>query len=417
MIRVPVFCAAVVTSLAVTAGCSSSSSTPAATQADGGADDAALPSGQSTITFTMQSKVPASSETHQCMYVTGPAALAFIVASKHVYTPGSHHMLLFRTDLTSIPAGMDKPGDCYEAATGGYMSHVRGVVYGAQVPTAQFTYPDGVGLQLDASSVFMMQTHYLNSGSAELDARADVTLTLSDGTGITQHAGVLFFYDPFIYVPMATKARASMRCGIRNDITLLTATSHYHKRGNDYAAYVDPGTGAQATTPFYTSNNWDSPPALPAPMKIAAGSHIRFGCGYDNTAGTKEYFQGQSAEDNEMCMFTGLYYPALGTPEDMCLTTHDTFGTGTNSCSSLLSCLKTCPPLVIGTAQADIDPCNQKCFVGSCPEATGLLIALQNCTKSKCATECADRASTTCSTCAQANCLDEATACFTDKCN
>ncbi len=367
----------------------------------------------------MQTKVPASSETHQCQYVTGPDALSFIVAGKHVYTSGSHHMLLFRTDLTAIPAGMDKPGDCYESAMGGYMGHVRGVIYGAQVPTGQIVYPDGVGLQLDAKSVFMMQTHYLNPGSTEMDARADVTLTISDGTGIAQHAGVLFFYDPFIYVPMGTKgARASMRCGIRSDITLITATSHYHKRGYDYAAYVDPPTGPLATTPFYTSSDWDHPPTLPAPMKIAGGSKIRFGCGYDNTAGTKEYFQGQSAQDNEMCMFTGVYYPALGTPDDMCLNAHDMFGTGASTCSTLLSCFKSCPPLNlnIGMGQPDVDPCNQKCMATSCPDASGLLVALQNCTKTNCATECATTGTSACSDCAQNKCSPEVTACFSDTC-
>lgn len=400
-------------------GCSSSSSSPAAPSGDAGTDARALGPGQSTITFTMQQKVPAGAETHQCMYVTAPQGLSFIVAGKHVYTTGSHHLLLFRTDLTSIPAGMDKPADCYESASGGFMSHVRGVVYGAQTPTGEIQYPDGVGLQLDAGAVLMMQTHYLNPEAKDLDARADVTLTVSDGTGITQHAGILFFYDPFIDVPAGSKgARASMRCGIRSDITLLTATSHYHKRGNDYAAYVDPASGPDATAPFYTSTDWDHPPSLAKPMQIAAGSRIRFSCGYDNTGGAQEYFQGQSAADNEMCMFTGVYYPAMSLKDDLCMASPDGFGSGTAACGTLLSCMKGCPgKLQLGAGQPDVDPCFQKCFALSCPTASGKLIALGNCTSAKCATECADSTSAACSTCAQASCLAEASACVTDTCN
>jgi hypothetical protein len=230
---------------------------------------------------------------------------------------------------------------------------------------------------------------------------------------------MLFFYDPFIDVPVASKSRAQMRCGIPSNITLFTASSHYHKRGSDYAAYVDPPSGPIATSPFYTSSDWDHPASLAAPLAIAAGSRLRFSCGYDNTTGTAEYFQGQSAQNNEMCMFTGLYYPALTLQDDMCLTTHDMFGTGSANCMSLLSCVRACPPngISFSPGQANVDTCDQKCFVASCATASGKIIALDDCTQAHCKTECADTSSSACSMCVSSYCLTEYAACVNDACN
>jgi hypothetical protein len=395
-----------------------------------GAPDAAppLPPGVSAVTLSMESHVLPGTEAHTCEFIVTPThADGFVVAASHVYTPGSHHMILFRTDLTAIPPGGDQPVDCYASAAGGPMSHVRGIIYGAQTPTGQMTYPTGVGLPLAAGEVVLMQTHYLNASSQPLDARADLTLDVSDGTGITTHAGVLFFYDPFIDVPPAsTTARAQMRCAIPSDITLITAASHYHARGNDYAAYVDPPNAAVATTPFYTSKDWDHPTTLGSPLSIAAGSRVRFSCGYQNADPTKEYFQGQSAADDEMCTFFAIYYPEMGQDADFCMApgAADMLGTGTQTCSQTLSCLQTCAtngaaPIALSPGHTDVDPCNQKCFVTSCGPAAAKLAALNACVQAMCAAPCGSGAgapSSACQQCALSSCNDATNACLGDTC-
>jgi Copper type II ascorbate-dependent monooxygenase, C-terminal domain len=384
------------------------------------APDAAAPNAGTPITFTMASTVPAGSETHKCQFLTAPpGSPTYVVAGEHAYTPGSHHMLLFRTDLTQIPAGQEGVQDCYESATS-FMSHVRGLLYGAQTPTGQLVYPPGVALPLVAGEVFLMQTHYLNAGTTDLDANAHVTLTVTDGSDVTQRAGILFYYDPFIDVPPGVNgARASTRCLVPNDVTLLTASSHFHKRGVDYAAYVDPPSGPLASTPFYTSKDWDHPTSLAAPLAIPAGSRIRYGCTYDNAAGTKEYFQGQSAENDEMCMFIATYYPAMTLFDELCTHDRDMIGTGAAPCGASLACIRACPSGAVPTGGGltfDADPCLQKCMVASCPAASGKLLALSACTKANCANECATPGSSACTACAQAKCLTEAAACQTDTC-
>jgi hypothetical protein len=279
--------------------------------------------------------------------------------------------------------------------------------------------PDGVGLPYKAGGVLLFQSHYQNPGATDISAEVDVHLS-TKADGIVNRAGVLFFYDPFIHVPAGGSARASMRCKIRQDITLIGAGSHFHKRGVDYAAYVDPPSGAEAATPFYTSTNWDHPATLSATMTIAAGSRLRFGCGYDNAGGTAEYFQGQSAEDNEMCMFIGTYYPDMGQADDFCVGADD-FGTGTKACADASACIEACPASAYPKGSLEdtsgaMDPCWQKCFVDSCPSASAPLIAQLQCVGNHCRTECTSDASA-CETCAVTNCAAQVGACQSHTCS
>lgn len=372
----------------------------------------------------MSQTVAPSSEAHRCQLFALPTDAHFLVAGSHTYTTGSHHMIVFRTDLKTVPPEFDGVTDCYAGGAdgNGIMGHVRGVVYGSQVPTGSTQLPAGVGLELNAGEIVLFQTHYLNASTKPLDARADVTLVVSDGQGITTKAGTLFYYDPFIDVPPNTHgARAQMRCKIPQDVTIVGAQSHYHARGVDYAAYLDPPTGPESTTPFYTSSDWDHPKSLAAPMQVAAGSFLRYSCTYDNADATKEFFQGQSAANDEMCMFIGMYYPRLDDRNaEFCMPpVGDEYGTGTMGCGDMLTCVSKCPPFpkAVGLGgNVDVDPCWQKCFVSSCPAASRKLFDLNDCTQSSCATECADSSSSACQSCALSKCSTQTTACLSDAC-
>src|SRR5271166_2313850 len=85
---------------ALAAGCSSASSSSSPASADAGADAANIV----TASFDMNVSVGAGQELFKCQFVTLPNVQAFMIAGQHQYTPGSHHLLLYTTDLTSIPA-------------------------------------------------------------------------------------------------------------------------------------------------------------------------------------------------------------------------------------------------------------------------------------------------------------------------
>jgi hypothetical protein len=412
--------------LAAAAACSSSSS-PAASADTTGGDDGGSDAGSLTVaSFQMQATVPAGAEMFKCQYVQLPDVAAFMVAAKHDYTPGSHHMLLFTTDLTAVPPGGDQVTDCYEGTGNNVMSQARGVLYGGQTPTGSEQLPQGVGLPTTASGVLIFQVHYLNASANDMNATVNVDLTLdTNAADITQRAGSIFFYDPFIDVPAGATAKATMRCAVPSDITVLYASSHYHARGVGYGAYVDTAPDQLATTPFYTSNSWSSPDNAQLSLQVKAGSRLRFECDYDNTGGTSEYFAGQSAQTNEMCMLVGTYYPEMGTLSDFCMQDPDMFGTGTAACAATMTCLQACGGTLslgpgAGLAGGGASQCQQTCMVQSCPTASAPLVAFGDCMRSSCGTACnaasGGPGSSACTSCIAASCLTQYTACQQHAC-
>ncbi len=372
-----------------------------------------------SVEYGMKLTIPAGAETHMCKLVTLPGDGGYVGKMEHTYTTGSHHLLLFRTDFKSIAPGLDQPNDCYEGAGGGVMSHVRAILYGSQEPKGESTLPTGIGLHVEPNEVFLLQAHYINPGATPIDAGVNVKLTMSDPDTVQQRAGVLFFYDPLISVQPGQQAKAGMRCAIKSNITLLTGFSHMHKRGTGFEAFLDSENGELTPTPFYTSSDWEHPQGLGAPMNISAGSRIRFNCHYDNRNGTKAYYQGQSAENDEMCLFSGLYYPEMGVAADFCFD-GDMLGTGTKSCRETSDCTSKCPrensPASLSQEHTDVDPCWQKCLVDSCPTAWSAYLAQASCGSSKCKAECAVQDSTECTACALDKCGPQVDACSASTC-
>ena len=66
--------------------------------------------------------------------------------------------------------------------------------------------------------------------------------------------------------------------------------------------------GSAAT--IYDSSDWSDPPAkaLTPPFQLHAGDQITWTCTYLNQTGDYLYF-GESARNNEMCIFAAQFYP------------------------------------------------------------------------------------------------------------
>ena len=400
----PALCA-----LALAAGCSSGSSSTPGNGGPSGPPGSIL----QTVSFQMKETVAPGQEVFKCQLVSLPNVNAWMVHGEHDYTPGSHHMLLFTTDYTSIPTGADQVQTCYEGASANVMSHVRGLMYGAQTPTGSEDFPPSVGLVTSPNQILLFQVHYINATPAPINAEVNVHLTLDSGNDVLTNAGVMFFYDPFIDVPAGAKAKASMRCLIPRDITLLSAQSHYHARGVGYSAFLDADATHLAPSAFYTSGSWSSPALMTMNTPIKGGSRVRFECEYDNSSGTQEYFQGPSAATNEMCMFIGTYYPDLGALDDFCEAGPDMFGTGSATCGDTLSCFSACGK--ISTSQLSA-PCVQKCMVQSCPTASAPLVPLLKCVNSSCSSQCMDTSSGACKACLQSSCGSTYATCSSHVC-
>jgi hypothetical protein len=394
------FAVAVVVALGGAVACSSSTSLSESA------------SSAQTLTFQMKQTIAPSSESFRCQYYQMPDDHTWANKISHTYTPGSHHMILYRTDLTAIPADKTDNYDCY-ANGADFMTHVRGYAYGSQEPKDEFDLPDHVAFAYAPGEVLMMQTHYLNATPKPIDSSVNVTLTFTDPSNVQQNAGALLFYDPYIYVPAGGTAQAAMRCPINYDINVLRVIPHTHARGVGFAAFLDPGQGPPATEPFYTSTDWEHPAPFNGPMTFTTGTKVRFDCEYDNRSGTQDYIQGQSALTNEMCVFAAVYYPDHGLLQNYCAQGSDDYGTGTATCSQLLDCVTACL-----RSEADArDACSQKCVVASCPSAWRDYAPLATCVSSGCGNECAPGAPVQgCIDCSNAKCASSVASCRAAAC-
>ncbi len=355
------------------------------------------------VGFTAELSVAAGEETVQCKFVAMPddrGAMA-VRTTEHTYTQGSHHFLLFRTDLTEIPTGGDVLSECDEGEVS-WMRNVRGVVYAAQDEKGGFQFPDRVGMSFEPGEVMLMQSHYLNTTGSELAARIDVELELIDPAGIDEEAGIIFYYNPKISVPPMGTGSATLTCPVTSDINLAFVSSHMHKRGSGFVASTDDAAAMKALGgPLYTTQEWGEP--LPRvfgeaePLALAQGSSISYTCDFDNPD-PLTVVQGPSADTNEMCMFIGMYWPRENEQFEWCYDGVTDQG-GAVSAAATLGCL-------VGCGGADAE-CTAGCWENACANAPMKISQIRDCLP-QCIGECVTGLdSETCAACANDLCPRE----------
>jgi hypothetical protein len=373
--------------------------------------------GSPGVTVSTELTVGAEEELLQCQLVTLPAdADIEVVGISHGYTTGSHHFLVFTTDLDTVPPDLEGSYDCVRGNEP-IMQHARGVLYGAQSPTGGTMFPDGVGFPMKAHQILLLQTHYINPSANPVDAKVSATFLTAPAETVTQRAGFLIFYDPFIYVPAQGQANAGIHCDVTGDITLISAFTHYHQRGTGMKVWVDPNATSQNDTPFYATNNWEHPQDYHGSLSIGNGSILRMQCDYLNTD-SFDVFQGPNAATSEMCVFASLYYPELPGDFDFC-TNLSVAGTGDQNCSDLLSCVQSCSPSdapEVTPGATNVGGCWEKCVARGCAGATDALLPVSTCGSQACAEECSGGADA-CTLCIGSKCTAEITACLGHSCS
>jgi hypothetical protein len=248
-------------------------------------------------------------ETTKCFYFTTPNA-APVQINKWIsdMTPGSHHMIMFRT-----LGGTQPPDGTVDEACGGGLAVP---VYGTQIAHDEKAFPtdDGMGKPLaqevPAASQGYFQMHYLNTSDEVLTA--SVTLkaySLKAGLEFTKTDLFATYNNDISIPPGATNYKVSATCDVvlRNFWSL---SSHSHKQS--IATEVKEGT-----TTVFSSTDWEHPGTIEwrAPeFKLFDSGKITWECTYNNTGdnATRTVTSGQSAQTDEMCMATGYFFPATG---------------------------------------------------------------------------------------------------------
>jgi hypothetical protein len=86
----------------------------------------------------------------------------------------------------------------------------------------------------------------------------------------------------------------------------MSGVSHMHKQGVGFVARTSDGRV------LYQGTDWDEPePTVHNPaLLIRSGTSITWECTYNNATGRTLTF-GESVQ-NEMCIFSGMFYPSPG---------------------------------------------------------------------------------------------------------
>jgi hypothetical protein len=241
--------------------------------------------------------VPPGNDIYRCQNVRNPfgGRDVDVIYSESFMAAGSHHMFVFKQEN----GGAGPVVDCNGVEFKPY-------IHSAQTPQAVSSYPPGVGRYITAGEDLRFAVHYLNPGDTTIRAQVVLNVHYVDSTRVTAHAAEIFLNDISVRVPVGTSTWTKS-FSVPYDIKILGGVSHMHKRGVGFSATVDDGRV------IYQGTDWDepTPSSFPDGLDIRQGQRINWACTYQNNTGRTMTF-GERAEQDEMCIFSGVYYPAPG---------------------------------------------------------------------------------------------------------
>ncbi len=228
-------------------------------------------------------------------------------------TPGSHHMIMFRT-LTG-----DQPADGVVDDCSSNSAAIP--VYGTQIQHEEIEFPndDGFGKplaqEIQSGTKGYFQMHYFNTTDAPLTAHVSIK-AYSLVAELAAHVGNYTKTDMFAtynndisIAPHANNVTISATCPTIAD-NFWQMSTHSHKQSTMVAI-------KEAGTMVLQSPDWEHPAQerwdAPEFFKFGSGT-MTWECTYSNLGDNAErtIYAGQSAKTDEMCMATGYYFPASG---------------------------------------------------------------------------------------------------------
>jgi hypothetical protein len=288
----------------------------------------------------MNATIEAGAEAMFCSFPQMPTDnLTAVPSAESHYTPGSHHFLVYRTNLSTVPDGGDVAHVCgspgVTRAVAGQdnglsasesQANITGSYYEAQVPVARRDLPPGIAHIFDPGEILLATAHYLNATSSIIDSHIEFRLHTMDPNDVDQEAGSFFLVNTQLNIPPTSQVTFTRKCPITQDLNLGLFWSHMHSRGYAFRAWTDDADATQRVGggDLYDQpgpDGWSEPhaqnyPSDP-PVTLHGGSNLSFSCTYHNTTAQTFVF-GQSAATNEMCILHGMYWPRLDRNTEQC---------------------------------------------------------------------------------------------------
>jgi hypothetical protein len=228
-----------------------------------------------------------------------PIALHEIQARK---TLGSHHLILFKSDL-DLP---DQMFDCWGVINFDMFQFVADV---QQKEELDWTLPDGHAIILAPHQQIMLQSHYVNATTVQTpqEALSFVNLDTMPIDQVTNKVGSMFTVNTNIYIPPHSGFQNQRDCVFNQQVNLVGMTGHFHARGLSFI--VDALDFFKTPREqIYESDDWNSPPFQTWDPPLEQPYGIRFSCSYFNDT-DQPIVWGAHADTQEHCNLFFHYTP------------------------------------------------------------------------------------------------------------
>lgn len=331
----------------------------------------------------MTRTIAAGNESYACQLFQMPDEDLFVHEQTVYFSAGGHHILLYETPYTEIPA-RDEMGefvlatevhDCSDGVTTRWK--VASVLGGSEIfdhPGMLRGLPDGVAVRLPPKSVIVMSVHYLNASVVEANVDARVNFSTIPKDEVRMEAGLLYLDNQLLAVPPMQHSTARMRCPIPSDVFVVNLQSHMHARGVGFSALVRSAQDAESKV-VYETKKWLEPPVVTYDSYLAlrTGDILETHCDFQNHE-TRDIGYGPRSTD-EMCQLIGPYFPRDEYFET-CTNSVGNFaaewvGQGSADGAATRTCLE-CAAEAGGAGYA-------KCILESCPAIADRVSAVVRC--------------------------------------
>jgi hypothetical protein len=288
---------------------------------------------------------------------TGITATKYLTAIEAI--PGNrnivHHVLIY-ADTTGVPASLDAadPGPGYTNISG--TGSTASKLIGAWVPgqTAYYT-PNGMGIRLGPNTSIIMQIHYPEGLSNEIDStKINFLLTSTPQREIDIETPLNHYQldQGFLIIPANQVKTYTAHYTVPVDISALSVGPHMHLIGSAISSWGI--TPSHDTLPFIDIPNWDfhwqGYYAFRYVVKIPAGTTIYSSATYNNTASNPHnpnnpphlVTLGESTTDEMMLIY--FSYTTYHAGDENILIDSSLVSTGINTPGALVNTLQLYDP-------------------------------------------------------------------------
>jgi hypothetical protein len=284
------------------AGCAESSATDpnvehdaATPPTDGGGGEGATHS----LSTTIHSISPASEGTVCQVLSLGNDAPVVVRAIRATLSPGSHHMIVYRT--ASSPT--TSPSPCLNLPGGADTLLI------AQQAVTTVEYPEGTGLVLPEGQNIRLEIHYFNYFGENIDVTGLVEFDVVPADGTHEPVRVLFTGELTLEIPDRTEGHIEESFHtLPSAARVFALTSHTHSRGVYASLQRATHIGDPDAVLLHESHDWAEPPLdfFDPPLTFGSEEGLWLRCVYDNEDEWTVTF-GTGFED-EMCFLWAYWY-------------------------------------------------------------------------------------------------------------